>query len=361
MYSYSEKPASVATQTANAHSFRLYAAVFAICILILAAAALEMGQLRANVTDRIQGKTKNIAISVTQTMDGLIDMMDVALLASADVIATSRHSNAPDHSAISQYLVEQTPRLPHVAYLRGTDPSGNIVYGPGVSGIAVNLSDREFFVKLRDNKAQGLYMAKPVISKVSGQPVVIFARRVNNPDGSFGGTVYGAILLEELAHILSAIEMNSGGSIALRDRDLGCVARHVFGAANVVPQGDTNISTPFREALNNNANEGSYVSDATSTDDVPRIYSYRVSTKYGYLINVGERVDFAFAQANRQSAVVAAFAVLLCLSIALLAWRTVRARARQERPDRQLRSAAASDAAVSRCLRDRGGQPRGRS
>lgn len=331
MYSYSEKPASVATQTAGAHSFRLYAAVFTICILILAAAALEMGQLRANVTDRIQGKTKNIAISVTQTMDGLIDMMDVALLASADVIATSRHSNAPDHSAISQYLVEQTPRLPHVAYLRGTDPSGNIVYGPGVSGIAVNLSDREFFVKLRDNKAQGLYMAKPVISKVSGQPVVIFARRVNNPDGSFGGTVYGAILLEELAHILSAIEMNSGGSIALRDRDLGCVARHVFGAANVVPQGDTHISTPFREALNNNPNEGSYVSDATSTDDVPRIYSYRVSTKYGYLINVGERVDFAFAQANQQSTVVAAFAVLLCLSIALLAWRTVRARARQER------------------------------
>lgn len=50
----------------------MYAAVLAICLLILAAAAFEIVQLRANVPDRIQGKTKNIAISVTQTMDAPI-------------------------------------------------------------------------------------------------------------------------------------------------------------------------------------------------------------------------------------------------------------------------------------------------
>ena len=328
--SNSAPSAPVATRSTDARPFRMYAAVFAICVLILAAAAFEIAQLRVNVSDRIQGKTKNIAISVTQTMDGLIDMMDVALLASVDVVAHSRNSKAPDHFAISQYLVDQASRLPHVAYLRGTDPSGNIVYGPGVAGTAVNLSDREFFIKLRDNTGLGLYMAKPVISKMSGRALVTFARRVNNPDGSFGGTVYCAIHLEELEHILSAIEMNPGGSIALRDRDLGSVARHVFGARNVIPMGDAHISNPFRAALDSNATEGTYVSDATSKDDVPRIYSYQVSAKYGYLANVGEGVDLAYAQARRESAVVAAFAVLLCFAISLLAWRSVRARARQQ-------------------------------
>ena len=153
------QPAPVATRIADAHPSRLYAAVFAICLMILAAGAFEIVQLRASVSDRIQGKTKNIAISVTQTMDGLIDMMDVALLASVDVVAHSRNSKAPDQFAISQYLVDQASRLPHVAYLRGTDPSGNIVYGPGVAGTAVNLSDREFFIKLRDNTGLGLYMS----------------------------------------------------------------------------------------------------------------------------------------------------------------------------------------------------------
>jgi len=140
----------------------------AVCLVIAGAAAFAVLQMRDSMQSGINTTTRNLAISVKQTVEGLVDAIDVALQASADEIARQDASGHANGQSISDYLDLQARRLPHVAYLRGTDASGDVVYGPGRPSKAVNLSDRTFFAQLRDDPHRGLYMSKPVVAKITG-------------------------------------------------------------------------------------------------------------------------------------------------------------------------------------------------
>jgi hypothetical protein len=238
--------------------------VVAVIATVVTIAAMGLLQGREGVSNRISSNTQNLAASVGQTLDGLFDMIDVSLMASVDEINRQEASGKPDPLAISQYLLEQARRLPHVAFVRSTNATGDVIYGPNLPPQRVNLAHRAFFTTLRDQPATGLFLAKPVVAVIAKRPVLTLARRIERKDGSFGGTVYASIYVDELARMLADIQLEPGGSIAMRDRDMGLIARSVFGAANPIPVGSQQLAAPLEAALKIDANRGTYVSDAST-------------------------------------------------------------------------------------------------
>ncbi|MBR7552001.1 hypothetical protein KC220_26000, partial [Mycobacterium tuberculosis] len=67
--------------------------------------------------------------------------------------------------------------------------SGN----PGA--VEVSIADRAYFAYHRDNAERGLRISVPVLSRASGRWVLPLSRRVDRPDGSFGGVVAAVIEL----------------------------------------------------------------------------------------------------------------------------------------------------------------------
>jgi diguanylate cyclase (GGDEF)-like protein/PAS domain S-box-containing protein len=308
----------------------LIAGVVVAIVTVSAAAALGMLQLRESATARVQGATQNLATSLTQTMDGLFDMIDVSLLASGDEISRQNASHKPDTAAINRYLELQARRLPHVAYLRGTDEKGDVVYGPNLPVQRANLAEREFFTTLRSQSEYGLFLAKPVIAKIARKPVLTLARRIERADGSFAGTVYASIYVDEIQKMLGDIKMEPGGSLAMRDRDLGLIARQTFGAKDTIPMGSRKMSAPFEVVAKQNPASGTYTSDATSVDPMVRTYSYVRSDKYGYLVNVGIPVEVELTQWLHQVWMVVGLVAIFAFALMALAWQVTRSRARLE-------------------------------
>lgn len=306
----------------------LYGAALVVCVLLGVGSLYAVYALRESATARMRTTTQNLASSLNQTVEGVIDLIDVALLVSADEIKRQNVTRHPDRAAITRFLALQTGRVRHVAYLRATNADGEVIYGLDLPAITVHVADRDFFMALQKDPDAGLYMGKPVISKISGKPVMPFARRVNNADGGFAGVVYASINLDELTDVLARMEVQPGGSLALRHRDMSLIVRTVSGAENPIPMGSTQISQTFERAMQSNPRQGTYVSDSTSLDPTPRVSSYRRSEKYGYLVNVGLPLEVELQGWRQQAAVLLGLSALLAVAALVLARQISQSRSR---------------------------------
>jgi PAS domain S-box-containing protein len=308
----------------------LYGGVAGIILVAVITAQIILNHLHEEAEERAATVTQNLTQSVEQTIDGMIDTIDVALLASADEIGRQIAAGKVDADSITRFLLRQKDRLRNIAFLRATNERGDVVYGPGIPSLPANNSDREFFIRLRDNPNAGLFVAKPIIGRIAQKWLWSFARRINKPDGSFGGVVFASIYLDELEKILSQIKLDTGSVISIRDSELGLIARSTSDTTNPVPPGDKRLSNTFREALKANPREGTFISDKTTPDGISRTYSYHRNDGYGFMVNVGLARAPMLAEWRYQTWTAAALVASLALLMLLVARLIDRTWRRQE-------------------------------
>ena len=291
----------------------------AMVVLLVAGLALGMlihqyqsAQARALLT------AQNITQLVEQDIQGLIDGFDLTLQASTDEIGRQLASGKPDRKAISQYLARLQRRTPYMDLLRATDASGDALYGEGVTMPPANNSDREYFIRLRENPQAGVLITKPIFGKIAQRWLWMAVRRINKPDGSFGGVVYGAFHTDSLERRLSQVELPANSVITLRDAELVLIARATTSKSDQIPVGDKKLSTAFQAALQANPVAGSYLSDASTVDGEIRFYSYKRNPQYQFTALTGIGRDSAMAEWWTQArAVVVAVLAFLLVSLIL--------------------------------------------
>ena len=316
----------------------MYGAALVVCVALALGSYYTMQELRGALEARVQNTSQNLATAVTQTMDGTVDLIDLALLASADEIRRQQGAARPDASAINQFLALQARRVRHVEFIRATDAQGNVVYGPDLPIPPVNIADRPIFQTLRGDPGAGLYTGRPMVGKHSSSVMLVFARRITLPDGRFAGIVHAAVRLGELADILARMEMDQGGELALRDRDMALLARKVFGAENEIPLGSTAISAPFEAAYKRDPIQGTFADDVAVPVSGSRHYAYRRSVKYSYMVTVGVPLDAQLQRWRYQALVVYGLAGWLAIAVLALARQIAQSRQRSDRLVRSLRS-----------------------
>ncbi|MBX9635490.1 MAG: hypothetical protein K2X44_10970, partial [Magnetospirillum sp.] len=252
--------------------------------------------------------------------------MDVALQASTDEISRQLAAGKVDLPSISAIMERQVARLSSVAYLRGSDEHGDIIYGPGAITPPANNADRDYFMRLRDEPDLGLLPIKPVIGRISQAWTWPFARRINKPDGSFGGVVFVSIPLEKLETLFAKIQLGDGGVIALRESDMALIYRHTSSGSQI-PVGDKRVTPLFAESLKKNPRSGTFISQADTSDGISRTYSYYANPKFGFIVSVGIAREVVLAEWRQQAeligGVVAVFSLILLSFSGLigLAWR----------------------------------------
>ena len=246
--------------------------LFNLVVACLIAYALHVS--RMGYVDRAEVTTQNLSRVLDENISGIFARIDIALQAVSDEARHQLAEGAIQREALNGYITREHARLPQLAALRATDRFGDALYGPRVTAVTTtSLAHRDYFLFLRDNPGAGMVMSRPLIGGVTGKRMIVLARRINRPDGTFAGLVYAGITLEELARSFSAIDVGPHGTISLRDENLDFVVRYPEYVPGEGP-GRQHPPPPWRESIKAGKISGT-LTVRSSVDSVLRTASFR--------------------------------------------------------------------------------------
>src|SRR5580692_10171082 len=83
------------------------------------------------------------------------------------------------------------------------------------TSVGTDLRDREHYLRFVHATTDDLYISKPVIGRTTGKWSIQLARRINNPDGSFGGVVDASLDPNYLSRFYSSVDVGNDGYIRI--------------------------------------------------------------------------------------------------------------------------------------------------
>ena len=315
----------------------LFVVVANLMVLVLVGLSLEGGYRQYRQRAEISSRNTNRLVS--QSIAGDIERIDLGLRSVADEVARQRAEGSITVPVLDHFLTRLQARLPMTESVRVTDAQGTIIAGSGGVPPAFTAADRDYFIALRANPALDLAISRPLVGRISGLPVVIFARRLVHPAGGFGGVVYAPVPIAWFVDQFASLEVGEHGVVVMRgdaSRDFDVLAR--FPAAGFV--GQTSVSDTFRALFATHPRGGTYQAKA-GIDDVLRTFSYQAVGKFPLLTVVGlatqDYIGDWWREVARQAALAAIFLLVTVLAgrMTLRSWRKL-----EQRTDELARSNA---------------------
>ncbi|MBP2666240.1 MAG: hypothetical protein H6Q76_1220, partial [Firmicutes bacterium] len=170
------------------------------------------------------------------------------------------------------------------------DENGDFAVSNQVPFVPSNLKDREHFLVHKDRDSRQLFIGKPVMGRSSGKWALQMTRRINKPDGSFGGAVVVSVDPFYFTAFYKELDLGKNSSVTLLGLD-GVVRARQSGQDNTV--GQNVVDSGLMEHISA-APQGTYI-EKSVVDGIKRIYSYRTMNDYplAVLVGVDEEVYFA--------------------------------------------------------------------
>lgn len=201
-------------------------------------------------------------------------------------------------------------------------PQVGIIDAEGIYALAnipikgkLDLSDREHFKVHVANDKVGLFVSKPVIGRASGKWSVQLTRRINKPNGEFGGVVVVSIDPGYFTRFYGELQMGADGMAALYGID-GIARARLVGAKEEF--GTNAVNSPVFSKIAQGELVGSY-SNVSVVDATDRLYYFRKIPQYPLVVFMGKDISHLLANhyAARNALVLQALAMsALLLSLA---------------------------------------------
>ena len=159
--------------------------------------------------------TSNLARAMAQQADDTFKEADTALLGIVERVEFDG-TGAAALKRLHDILVMHRQELPQLDGLFVYDENGNwIINSTSAPLNRFNNSDREYFIFHRNDSGPGPHIGVPVISRSSGKWVIPVSRRINKPDGSFGGVVLATVDIDFFKTFYDSLQIGNAGAVAL--------------------------------------------------------------------------------------------------------------------------------------------------
>lgn len=185
----------------------------------------------------------------------------------------------------------------------------------------VNVADREHFKVHRTQDSGKLFVGKPVIGRIRGKLVIPLTRRINKPDGSFGGVAMVLIEPSRFTDLLDNARLKNLDIITLIGTD-GILRAQLKGMTTTA--GEDVSQSPVFKAYISRPN-GHYFAKG-EVDGIAKFFSYRTlpdyqlialvaATESDVLANFSQRQRRYFGAAGVASVFITGFTALLILTL----------------------------------------------
>jgi PAS domain S-box-containing protein len=192
--------------------------------------------------------------------------------------------------------------------------NGDVVANNIVPFVKANVRDRDHFTAHQASDTKKLFISRPVVARVSGKWSIQLSRRINNPDGSFGGIALSSIDPYYLADFYKLVNLGKHSSIALIGRD-GFV--RVWQVDSTLGVGEDLRQNPLMKVISAGG-AGTYAVQSP-IDGVNRIYCYRELPEYPLLVAVGVSEEQVYLDLNQRLVAyywfAGAMSVVVCLFV----------------------------------------------
>ncbi|WP_378956668.1 ATP-binding protein [Pelosinus sp. sgz500959] len=199
-------------------------------------------------------------------------------------------------SSIFNEYVERSEKDPSRTLVAIYDERGNIIKSSNLKSITENRSDRDYYCFHQNSNNHELYIGLPIVGRVNGQNTIPLTRRINKPDGTFGGIVYIGLSANYFLLYYQKIDLGNNQLLSLSGTD----------GYNRVRQVNDNFETgqnimmgKFWEMVQSGRPNATYVSK-NMLDGVSRITSYRVMPDYPLIVTIGKSTQVALANFDRR-------------------------------------------------------------
>src|ERR1700704_4986393 len=263
-----------ATNVDSGHDHRVRIMIVAVTALLvlgtLVILVFSVLQRRQEILSATEGTAQNLARVIEEQTKGSLAAVEAALTATATTIRLLPARSATRQADIHGLLVENVRKLPFLRAIWILDARGDMIHDSESLPGRYNLSDREDFRVHRDNPEYGLYVARPVRSRL-GVWFIGISRRIDNPDGSFAGVIVAALEPKYLQRFYESIDVGKEGAVALMQPDGTLMARAPAAEDKIGEKLD-----PVPAYVGNLPHAASGGGRAISAlDGVARIYAYR--------------------------------------------------------------------------------------
>jgi len=272
----------------NTFIVRLVAGALLINLFIIALAGISIHQSKIQYEERAALTTQNLARISAEYIDGVIDKIDLALVVVVDELERQAASGRINTQTLNSFISQEKTHLLELDSIRISDAQGKIMFGAGaVAGKPESIADRDYFIKLRDNPSAGLVFSEPGLGRSTGKWNIKLARRLNRPDGTFGGVVYGVLRLDHFIKVFTSLDLGKDGSISLRSKDMALIARYSRSEGVVSSTiGQKIVPREFQELVESGQNSVTFKAKYP-VDGIERTYSYRKISSHPLYVILG--------------------------------------------------------------------------
>jgi len=292
---------------------------------MLVVSGLMLIDLRQDAWDKAEQTSKNLLQVIERDIGRNVEIIDLTLQAVQDNLQVP--GLAQLEPAMRQLvLFDRATSARDLGVLFVLNENGDAILDaaafPPRKG---NYADRDYFQAHKANRHLGLYVGRPIVSRLTGERMVNFSRRINKPDGSFGGLVLGSLKLAYFGRLFDQIGLGNEGAINLYLRDGTRITRHPYLEA------DVGVNIAGSRTFDRFAREGAGTFVETSVrDGVRRLYTFTRVGDLPLILNVALSVDEIEAGWRAKAAVIGSVVLLLCgltVALSLLFGRELRRRA----------------------------------
>ena len=297
--------------------FVAFVAAALILLAVLAAVAVAVG-LRQEARERAEHEISRLAIVLAEQSSRMLQAVDVVL---RDIDRDEGLSRLTTPAQLRAAVGTQAAHIDLLSRLSGLQQADAIMV-VDADGRLVNstrswppppvpITDRPYFKAVRESADTAPVLSVPLHSRATGLPIVVLARRISAPDGSFLGLLGVPLRLRYLQDSFAALDLPAGMAVTVLRSD-GTVLTDAPGVrqlqTHVMPK-----SSAWYSAVA--AGGGDYWSPGW-LDGEPRRVSAHLVTGFPVVIDVSITRSAIYRNWRRQ---VAAIAVgTLCVSACLL-------------------------------------------
>jgi len=280
--------------------------VLAMSACVLALVVWKGYDARRNALAQSETEMRNLAHSLAEHATHSIEAADVVM---DDIVAFLRFQPVPDKALFDARLREVADKLNQIKDLAVFDVTGAVKYASLTPLPAVNNADRDYFIYHRDHADRMLRITGPIVSRVSGQPVIAVTRRLETSEGRFAGIVVATIESDYFNQFYKTFALGAGGGITLSGIDGHVVIRW----PPAIKGRDLSKSQLFQTLLP--SSPVGYNLATSPFDGLPKYYAYERLSHYPLVVTVARTEDSVLSgwhEAVRSDAVVAT-AMLACV------------------------------------------------
>lgn len=196
---------------------------------------------------------------------------------------------------ISQYINEGKLVSQPFVLLSIIDEKGDLAISSQVPFVPSNLKDREHFFVHQNSDKGDLFISKPLLGRSSRKWSIQMTRRINHPDGSFGGVAVVSVDPFYFSNFYKQVNLGGNSIVSLVGRD-GIVRAHGMDHNETI---GIDMSGSLLMDYLKSGDSGQYREKST-VDGIKRIYSYRALKDYPFAVLVGIDEDEVFREFNQR-------------------------------------------------------------